>query len=255
MLKKLVKYGNSNAIILDKAILELLDISEGAILKIKTDGKSLIITPHQTTVNAQVSPTFTHEQALAEASVNEWLKKYPNIEKDKKELILKEFNESKKFSENLYKNEFYIAEFTLLRKKYEDNLTSSKYIQEAKQLRYKYSPEIEKFENNLRNFEAAYQLENSTAKTNPELNEEQMKEMHEDFAKVFSKNKHIQEQAGKIFDNPDYQHEMQLLAEKYKDNKDSKEYLEATQQLMCKFIPGYDQLLEDIKAVSMKYKA
>lgn len=47
MLKKLVKYGNSNALILDRAILELLNISEGAILKLHTDGKSLIITPQE----------------------------------------------------------------------------------------------------------------------------------------------------------------------------------------------------------------
>jgi len=45
MLKKLVKYGNSNALIFDKAILELLDIEEGSVLKIKTDGKSIILTP------------------------------------------------------------------------------------------------------------------------------------------------------------------------------------------------------------------
>lgn len=37
MLKKLVKYGNSNALILDRAILELLNINEGAVLKLHTD--------------------------------------------------------------------------------------------------------------------------------------------------------------------------------------------------------------------------
>ena len=45
MLKKLIKYGNSNALVLDKALLELLNISEGATVKIKTDGHSLIISP------------------------------------------------------------------------------------------------------------------------------------------------------------------------------------------------------------------
>ncbi|HEV2600658.1 MAG TPA: AbrB/MazE/SpoVT family DNA-binding domain-containing protein [Candidatus Babeliales bacterium] len=45
MLKKLVKYGNSNALILDKAIMELLNMKEGSVVKFKTDGKSLIITP------------------------------------------------------------------------------------------------------------------------------------------------------------------------------------------------------------------
>ena len=47
MLKKLVRYGNSNALVLDKAILELLNISEGSVVKISTDGKSIILTPFQ----------------------------------------------------------------------------------------------------------------------------------------------------------------------------------------------------------------
>ncbi|MDX2346130.1 MAG: AbrB/MazE/SpoVT family DNA-binding domain-containing protein [Legionella sp.] len=45
MLKKLVKYGNSKALVLDRAILELLNIKEGALVKLRTDGKSLTITP------------------------------------------------------------------------------------------------------------------------------------------------------------------------------------------------------------------
>ena len=45
MLKKLVKYGNSKALVLDRAILELLNMREGALVKLKTDGKSLTITP------------------------------------------------------------------------------------------------------------------------------------------------------------------------------------------------------------------
>ena len=48
MVKKLSKYGNSLAIIIDKPILELLDISENTKLKIKTDGKNIIIEPVKT---------------------------------------------------------------------------------------------------------------------------------------------------------------------------------------------------------------
>jgi antitoxin component of MazEF toxin-antitoxin module len=45
MVKKLSKYGNSMAIIIDKPILELLNINEHTQLKIKTDGKNIIIEP------------------------------------------------------------------------------------------------------------------------------------------------------------------------------------------------------------------
>lgn len=45
MNKKLSKHGNSMALILDKPILELLNITEETVLIIKTDGKSITITP------------------------------------------------------------------------------------------------------------------------------------------------------------------------------------------------------------------
>ncbi len=45
MIKKLSKYGNSFAIIIDKPILELLNITQKTGLKIKTDGKKIIIEP------------------------------------------------------------------------------------------------------------------------------------------------------------------------------------------------------------------
>lgn len=55
MLKKLVKYGNSNALVFDKAILELLNIKEGSIVKISTDGKTLTITPQDNESGETVS--------------------------------------------------------------------------------------------------------------------------------------------------------------------------------------------------------
>ncbi len=48
MIKKLTKHGNSLALVLDRGILDLLEIDAGTPLNIKTDGKCLIITPSQT---------------------------------------------------------------------------------------------------------------------------------------------------------------------------------------------------------------
>ena len=45
MIKKLSKYGNSHAVLIDKPILELLNIDEKTMLKIITDGKRIIIEP------------------------------------------------------------------------------------------------------------------------------------------------------------------------------------------------------------------
>jgi len=45
MIKKLTKHGNSMALIIDKAILEILKIGEDTPLELTTDGKSLSISP------------------------------------------------------------------------------------------------------------------------------------------------------------------------------------------------------------------
>ena len=45
MIKKLAKHGNSQAIVIDKAILDLLDIDDDTPLMISTDGERLVVTP------------------------------------------------------------------------------------------------------------------------------------------------------------------------------------------------------------------
>ena len=45
MIKKLIQHGNSSALIIDKPILELLNIDADSNLELSTDGSSLIISP------------------------------------------------------------------------------------------------------------------------------------------------------------------------------------------------------------------
>ncbi|MBS1993458.1 MAG: AbrB/MazE/SpoVT family DNA-binding domain-containing protein [Cyanobacteria bacterium SZAS LIN-3] len=45
MIKKLTKHGNSQALVLDRAVLDLLKISSDTELEITTDGKRLLIEP------------------------------------------------------------------------------------------------------------------------------------------------------------------------------------------------------------------
>ncbi|MCK5786506.1 MAG: AbrB/MazE/SpoVT family DNA-binding domain-containing protein [Candidatus Sabulitectum sp.] len=47
MIKRLRKVGNSNALILDKPILELLGLKENGLVQLKIQGSNLIITPSQ----------------------------------------------------------------------------------------------------------------------------------------------------------------------------------------------------------------
>lgn len=45
MIKKLVKHGNSSALIIDKPIIEMLHIDENTNLELSTDGVNIIISP------------------------------------------------------------------------------------------------------------------------------------------------------------------------------------------------------------------
>jgi antitoxin component of MazEF toxin-antitoxin module len=45
MVKKLSRHGNSLALVIDRSILDLLDIDEDTSLEVTTDGEALIIAP------------------------------------------------------------------------------------------------------------------------------------------------------------------------------------------------------------------
>lgn len=45
MIKKLTRHGNSMALVIDKGVLDILNIEENTPLDITTDGKMLIISP------------------------------------------------------------------------------------------------------------------------------------------------------------------------------------------------------------------
>lgn len=45
MIKKMIRHGNSSALIIDKPIMELLHIDNETLLEISTDGSNIIISP------------------------------------------------------------------------------------------------------------------------------------------------------------------------------------------------------------------
>ena len=53
MIKHLTAHGNSSALVIDKAILELLNISQKTPLEVTTDGQNLIISPVVDTTRAK----------------------------------------------------------------------------------------------------------------------------------------------------------------------------------------------------------
>ena len=51
MVKRLIKHGNSAALVIDRPIMEILNITNETTFEISTDGKNLILSPR--TVNIQ----------------------------------------------------------------------------------------------------------------------------------------------------------------------------------------------------------
>jgi antitoxin component of MazEF toxin-antitoxin module len=45
MLKRLIQHGNSAALVIDKPIMEILNITNETIFELSTDGKNLILSP------------------------------------------------------------------------------------------------------------------------------------------------------------------------------------------------------------------
>ena len=69
MLKKLVRHGNSRALIIDKPILELIGATVDSEFSITTDGRSLTITPVKSAEEEQqIASEYAVQQALTHYS-------------------------------------------------------------------------------------------------------------------------------------------------------------------------------------------
>lgn len=158
MLKKLVKYGNSNALVLDRAILELLNISEGAVVKLHTDGKSLIITPQQTEQSAKIFATGTEMVAntiesnvkkqietlkadpIKSKQLNEWAPGTDNFTKLQQAyaVIMQKYKEDV----TLLQTEAYAQDIEKLTEKYHNEKQSPEFIKELLAIRLKHAPNL-----------------------------------------------------------------------------------------------------------------
>ena len=69
MNKRLSVIGNSLGVIIDKPILELLNIDRDTVLEVKTDGEALIIRPAQLESQSPTEQKKTRLQMIKEASV------------------------------------------------------------------------------------------------------------------------------------------------------------------------------------------
>lgn len=154
MLKKLAKYGNSTALVIDKAILELLNIDDSSLVKLQTDGKSLIITPVSRIDKDKIS--YVPEEAAMVAIKTESEKQEEKctatpaerekiisaMSQDFKEAFEKHKGVMEKFSENLGSNQGFNEALALLAQKYDPVAQSEDYIKEFLKLKSQFFPEL-----------------------------------------------------------------------------------------------------------------
>ncbi len=174
MVKKLVKYGNSNALIFDRAILELLNISEGSKVKLRTDGKSLIITPIEAIENQALSMTGYE---MARDIVDSRLKKAnKDIETDPvkkqqsdqwkpgtdnfiklteafKKIMSKYSDDINKFSTEAFKQDV-----EKLSDKHNGDRSSDGFMKEFNALRIKHAPNIINFDREMKEAKKALEM-------------------------------------------------------------------------------------------------
>ena len=235
MLKKLVKYGNSTALVLDKAILELLNISEGAVVKLKTDGTSLTITPHEVTKIEQVSPTITSEdtlraaaQDLTKKSLDSWGISQEEFDDSRKSIrsIQKKYQPAiSQFLENLECQ----RELKLLAEKYQNNPSSPDFIKAAQAIKYKYAPQLAQYDKEME--EAQSSIKSSFSGYFSGGIVDAMGAIHQKYAQ------YTQKFAQLMAEDQDFQHESLLIAEKYQTDQNSTEYMQALQALKNKYVP------------------
>ena len=244
MLKKLVKYGNSNALVLDKAILELLDIAEGSLVKIKTDGKAIIITAHQASATQEkIIPVISHNEVLTEAATKEMLKQYKHLDKAQKELFEQEWSLShQQLTDNFTHAEKQLQEIT---EEYPDT-TSDEYQAKMNCLQKTVTSKSQNILEKMNDLPAKLGL--------PSPTEKQIADMQADFAEHFKKHAATQAKVAQVINDPEYMHELQLLSEKYANHDgDSTEYLKATREVLWKYVPEMCQADAEMTAIAKKY--
>lgn len=264
MLKKIVKYGNSSALVLDKAILELLNIREGSLVKLSTDGKSLIITPHETVPTEQVSPTVTQQTALLDA-VMESLKK--QAKETDPAVSTKELEQAAAVTkkclercndeyETLRTNSEYKKELERLKKKFKDDRITL--MKEVALLQQKYVPELQVICKELDTSPLMEKLKKPGTHECADMNKmdrPEVTELQKKYLAINEKYKSALAALEKIESNEDYQHDAALLAQKQQATPvDLKTYNAAMFELLCRYIPDWRAYQEEMLKAAQEFE-
>ncbi len=245
MLKKLVKYGNSSALVLDKPLLELLNIAEGAVVKIKTDGISLIITPHNANSIQTITPSVVPQETLQDAVKNNLAKHVKNpddasLYHDEIRKLFIHYGESLK----KLNSEDFQKKSRALETQYQNDTLNPSYARELTAVRYHYAPELKDMDKQIQALSQKYapiDLQMTPEKT------DKLGIAMQEFKKIHEKYSDIGMHVSKLQENADYINESVLLAEKYHALKDSIDYIKEYSELIAKYVPEYKTYQDELR--------
>lgn len=242
MIKKLVKYGNSQALILDKSILELLNIQEGSLLKLKTDGTSLIITPHPETERMsqvqKISPSIEPETLIKQIAVQQSFKDPKEFDRFETELKKLSAERGRLLAE-LEQNAQYINGRQLLNEKHKNEVSSPEYLRALEKLKNKHEPRLDKIQQRLSEIVAQAQAVSG----HPNFAKESLEKMQD----VFIQHQETMAKMVKLGENPNFIDERVALCEKHQNNAHSQELIDELLELQCKYVPEYRQMAAQLR--------
>lgn len=247
MLKKIVKYGNSCALVLDKALIELLNMEEGSVVKIKTDGISLIITPQNTLIQETISPTLTVESVLNDISKKALEQSFGGDSEKARayQAALKEISDR---YATIIKNKMDTTELrqamAAVQKRFVNDKANPKYAKQIKQVHQQHVPELE---------EMHLEIDALVKKYVPMDSDTANMDLTTEFTKIHEKYGHLMQAITTLNEDPEHIHEMMLLSEKYQTKTNPNEYFEAYTQLISKKIPEYAIYQEELKNVGARF--
>ena len=206
----------------------------------------------------KIHETYTNDDAGRDVLAKTYLSRmYKDIDEAKKPIVIKELKDIisplGRATFELMKNPDFIKEMKDLSSKVTP--LTAEYNKQSDELKAKYSPVFAQAHNNLRDLERKHNLslkEEHTASS--EVDNDQKKKISQEMTSAYLKNLSTHEQWMALLDNPDYQHEAQLVAEKYNNTQDSAEYLNEMNNLTYKYCPEYKQVREEYKYVIEKNK-
>jgi antitoxin component of MazEF toxin-antitoxin module len=165
MLKKLAKYGNSTTLVIDRAILELLNMDESSIVKLHTDGKSLIITPVvKTEDKISASPEEVTHSALGNIrtiavknlqNMPEEMKAKissppAGLEEKLKEAFARHMPIAREITKGIESNEEYAQALKALEQQFDPKTQPNEYMQGMLNLRYEFYPALAELDNEIK---------------------------------------------------------------------------------------------------------